>query len=294
MSLKKFLKGEIEKTGYPLEIEISSVLDLAKGWEIINTDSYFDKDEGKQRDIDIVANKYLPSTEELPVFIETSLIIECKKDDNFTWVFFTRPFKFEEHEVTGHYTDEIQMRTRNTLVDYLREIVFKDWHLHYIESKRVAVSFDEFPIKAKKGTYEAKRKEVFTAENQLKKYITYMYEQECNESTPHADRIMFCFPCIVFDGTMFEAIVDKGRVELRESNHILLSTQSRATYSNWDLSFLIDVVTKDYFKSFLEEVNTDVKSLFSLVKKRKRKILRELDKLTFISSTLNKGKDRNY
>jgi len=46
MSSIEHLRRALMKTGYPLEIEVSSVLD--KDWEgVINTDTYYDKDESK-------------------------------------------------------------------------------------------------------------------------------------------------------------------------------------------------------------------------------------------------------
>lgn len=79
----EYLKKEIKKTGYPLEIEISSILD--RGWTVLNTDSYFDRDDGKLRDIDIRAEKTYDAC--MPLFLSTSLVVECKKSEDFAWVF---------------------------------------------------------------------------------------------------------------------------------------------------------------------------------------------------------------
>jgi len=156
MTFEDFLRKQIEKTGYPLEIEVSSKLD--KDWdEVYNTDSYFDKDEGKLRDIDISASKYMSDC--FPLVMGISLDIECKKSESFVWVFFTRPFKFNYlADITGQYIDELQVRTRKFELDYLRELVLKDNPLHYHSMKRVAVSFDEFPINTKKNKYGESKK----------------------------------------------------------------------------------------------------------------------------------------
>ena len=109
-----YLKKEIKKTGYPLEIEISSILD--KVWQtVINTDTYYDRDEGKLRDIDIHAFDTFASRKVFPIALKTGLVIECKKDDDFAWVFFSRPFpKFGMEDIDGQYVDEIHCITKNT------------------------------------------------------------------------------------------------------------------------------------------------------------------------------------
>ncbi|MEM3641559.1 MAG: hypothetical protein QXH37_06540 [Candidatus Bathyarchaeia archaeon] len=78
--LKNKLISEIEKSGYPLEIEISSILE-SKDWYVINNRPYVDSDEGKLRSIDISAfhatafdfEKYDPLT------FSPNLVVECKK-----------------------------------------------------------------------------------------------------------------------------------------------------------------------------------------------------------------------
>jgi len=282
MSVKNFLKREIEKTGYPLEIEISAILDRARRWVVWNTDSYYDRDEGKLRDIDIRAVRTFETKNLLG---EVSLVIECKKDDNFAWVFFTRPYEFAEEDIRGHYLDELQMSFRNPLIDYISEIILGDCKFHYSAMKRIGVSFEEFPVQAKRATYEKKRKEIFEAENQLKKFISYSNEQDCNFAFPDVNRIILYFPCIIFNGAMYEATIKDGKVRLEESNHVLLMTQNRTAYSNWELGFLVDVVTKDYFEELLKKINGDIRSFVGSVKKRESKIVRELSKLSMIKAS---------
>lgn len=39
-----YIKGEIERSGFPLEMEVSSIL-KEDGWEVLPSSPYFDKDE---------------------------------------------------------------------------------------------------------------------------------------------------------------------------------------------------------------------------------------------------------
>ena len=288
MTFEEFLKKQIEKTGYPLEIEVSSRLD--KDWDVINTDSYFDKDEGKLRDIDIYASRDFADF--FPLVVSASLAIECKKSENFVWVFFTRPFEFDYvNDITGQYIDELQVRSKRFDLDYISEVILEKNPLHYYSMKRVAVSYDEFPIDTKKSEYGEGKKQIFKAENQLKKYLTYSNEQFLLQPPQEVKLIYISFPCIVFDGTMYEAILEDGKVELKKSNHVVLARSNRAPYSVYDLTFLIDVVTKNYFDRYMKKINNDVKSCFDMVRKRKRRILRELEKISWY--TLQPDEDFN-
>jgi hypothetical protein len=80
-SLEKRIIKDLEKSGYPLEIYTTSVLE-SKGWEVINQDGYLDAEEGKWRTIDISAFMRI----ELPYssvyrVLHLTLIIECKKSE---------------------------------------------------------------------------------------------------------------------------------------------------------------------------------------------------------------------
>nr|MDO8080825.1 hypothetical protein [Candidatus Freyarchaeota archaeon] len=94
-----FIKKEIERSGFPLEIEISSILKEDE-WEVLPSSPYYDKDEGKWREIDIKAYKSAERSSQggsiKPYRLTLALIIECKKSDEFAWVFFPQPRNEEE------------------------------------------------------------------------------------------------------------------------------------------------------------------------------------------------------
>lgn len=278
-----FLREQIEKTGYPLEIEISSILDSK--WEVVNTESYFDTDEKKMRDIDIRADK--PVIQELmPLFLDVKLVVECKRDRDFAWVFFTRPLKFDWiGDIDGQYLDELQVLTKSSETTQIKDIILGKAAYHYKDMNKVAVCYDEFHLQGKKNSFAQKKKEIFEAQNQLKKYISYTNEHEMKAQYPGLYRLIMYFPCIVFDGQMFEAIVEGTRIRLKRANHILLTTQNRTSYSNWEQGFLIDVVQKTHFGRYLRIVNRDFLSLKKLVKKNRRKMQEEVERILSLYKT---------
>jgi len=78
--------SDLERSGYPLEINATSILE-SNGWNVINQEGYFDLESNKWRTIDIIATKNiaLPSLSAYER-LHISLIIECKKSDK-PWVF---------------------------------------------------------------------------------------------------------------------------------------------------------------------------------------------------------------
>lgn len=263
------------RTGFPLEIEVSSILE--KKWDVVNTASYFDEDEKTMRSIDIAATKSFNDI--APYFLEINLDIECKKDENFAWVFFTRPFEFDwEEDMDGQYLDELQICSKNLEMTQLWEILFKS-PLHNAKVKRAAIAFDAFYLQGKKTSYRTKKNEIFEAENQLKKYILYKSEQDMRISYPPLYRFVVHLPCMVFDGKLFEAISKEGDITLKESNWITLITSSKTPYSTYPRNYLIDVVEKSYFKKFLRMINKDFRTLKETIKEKERRIRRETDRM---------------
>ena len=51
----ELIKKEIERTGFPLEIEISTLLE-EDNWTVLSSSHYFDKDESEWGEIDIKAS----------------------------------------------------------------------------------------------------------------------------------------------------------------------------------------------------------------------------------------------
>ena len=76
----------------------------------------------------------------------------------------------------------------------------------------------------------------------------------------------FYFPCIVFDGDMFEAIVENGKISLQETDHIVLSTSIPSKKNQFYMKYLIDVVRKDFFKDYLKIIEIDLQNFLNEIK----------------------------
>ena len=89
--------NEIRKSGFPLEIEVAEVLER-HGWEVTPSLFYHDLDDDEFKEMDLVARKRaanafssdLSRSRTYPYNVTMELVIECKKREGITWVFFPR------------------------------------------------------------------------------------------------------------------------------------------------------------------------------------------------------------
>lgn len=120
-----FIKEAIEKSGFPFEMVIASLL-KGDGWEVLPSAPYWDEDEEKWREIDIKAYKIADQTPEgesiKPYSLCLALIIECKKTDEFGWVFFpwARDTKDIELSKVNHVDFLTVIKRQSLLMDEVR------------------------------------------------------------------------------------------------------------------------------------------------------------------------------
>jgi hypothetical protein len=278
------LEQAVERSGKPLEIVVSTYLEKF-GWNsVYNTDTFYDREGGKLRDIDICASLSEKSLRKGNLELETYMIVECKRDTKNAWIFFTRPLEFSLEDLSGHYLDEIQMATGNTENIDVMKIILGNARLHYKEMKTISVTSDVVPLYPPKqydpqGKGHAKKSPIFTAQNQLKKYLDWSIEREIKKRSqvlPYT--IEMYFPCLVFQGHMYEATVESnGRVKLEKTSHVLLETLYRSPYSVYEKNVLIDIFSDDFkderpFRDFQELIRQDIKSIEETVSEKSEEI----------------------
>jgi hypothetical protein len=84
---------DIKKTGFPVELKISSIL-RSQSWQVEQNGSYTDLEQNKSREIDISARKSFYLKPEKHNFnFAINLLIEAKKSEKRPWVFFMTPYK---------------------------------------------------------------------------------------------------------------------------------------------------------------------------------------------------------
>lgn len=284
-SLEDFLTEKIKNSGYPLEIEISNLLD--KNYDVYNNAQYVDMDTLQNRNIDIHASPFYPDAPSesyakklAPFLLRNEIAIECKKSDTHAWVFFTRPsaigseYELPGASITGEFKSSVPIVEPYTesFEWWLLEIP----NLHHSKFDRIAISYDE--IKKKKDG--SQRREIFEAVQQLVKFTSYeiheslLRRSKLPDLNPEEELIFYLFPVLVFDGDMFEATFASGEPRLERRDQILLDAPYRCPYCKEVESFIIDVVHRAYFKKFMEVLEADFRMLREAIIKNHRELLK--------------------
>jgi hypothetical protein len=278
---------EIKKTGYPLEIKVSCMLENA--WDsITNQDTFFDRRESKLREIDICASKKPPPMGNLE--LETILAIECKKSNAYSWVFFTRPYVFDIDDIAGQYIDEAQMAARNTERLEIMNMILGKTSLHYQSKDKVAVTFNAFKTGSADGQYRESQNEINEAREQLKTYVDWAIDQDIRDwvsTLPYT--IEMYFPCIVFRGSLFEAEVkENDEIILNPAKHLVLSNLYRSPYAIYEKNVLIDIVSEDYFVDYQKLVQEDIENLKRTIQSKAKTINRRITEIVTLLESVHK------
>jgi len=279
-TLKDHLTDEIKRSGYPLEICISSILE-DNDWVVLNNQPFRDSDEDKLRSVDILAF-HNPTTSDYnkykPLGFAPNLIIECKKSENHAWVFFSRPERSKVFRMSGHVHDYPKLfstkaySNRNNLSKvghFSYEYYFNSFHdpnsgtrnIHYSDLDSVAIACDEYKIKkGKRNT----RKNILEAVNQTVKFFLFDLEESINSPGRIRGAVSSYYPvivtflAIVLDGKLFDARIENNNVSIEERKHILYNYKFRPRNSYINIDFWIDIVKKEFFSSYLSKINQDI------------------------------------
>nr|MDO8100390.1 hypothetical protein [Candidatus Njordarchaeota archaeon] len=270
---KSFVRKAISETGFPLEIEISSILD--KDWIVYNNDPYVDEDEDKTRDIDIYA-VHLTSvyTSEQwkrrdMFFVMKNLVVECKRSLTHAWVLFTRPRPTDWilGLPDGHTSDFLEglSHGKQSFLDRITQP-----KIHYDRFPRVAYNYVEVKLKDECDGHGS----IFEAQNQLWKCLAYnskQFHESCEKDRSNRT-IMVYFPAIVVDGKLYEATGPTEDLRLLEREHMLLSISRRSKHLGArPRQFLMDVVRKEYFRRYEKLLEQDIKAINDCFKRNRKR-----------------------
>jgi len=272
-TLEDYLMERIKESGYPLEIEVSNILD--PDYIVFNTSYYFDEEFQQDRDVDIYAipteNTEVFTDEELakkmaPFFLGTEVAIECKKSTTHCWVFFTRPFlKPSNLHISGQYLDKFSNTPVASGVEALlfdRLYCSENVRLHYDQFEEASIAYDEI----KKQGRSKSRNDIFEGLNQLVKFVCYERGPPQKPDISEADfQIMMYFPLIVFDGDMYKVKLESEEPKLEKATHILIRKDYRSPYTKRPERFLIDIVHRSYLLEFLKQLDSDFRNMRKVI-----------------------------
>lgn len=260
----------IKKTGFILEMEVSEIF-KKQGYEIIVNDYFFDYDENKKREIDIIASKRINE-------IDVIFIIECKQSLLEDWIFVCSDKRPRRYYNYLKHLPEVQTIKEAKLFN----------HLHTLNQK-IPLAQNSI-IRQQTNGKRSDSKDIYECVRKLPKivvdkvYSTYKDTSKTNRN--------IIFPITIFSGQIFTAeynnnliiqevkIVQYG-IELDSRAYTYRHNYNRLTamHINTDNDnrlentpiaetcrllgqfYLIDFVTKKGLIPFLKRIEKEIKNI---------------------------------
>lgn len=259
----EFIKEKIMESGFPLELEVSSIL-RNRNYDVTHGMYFFDEDEKKARELDIEAipslDAILPKFDDDMWFFSPFVLIECKKSRAYSWVFFnSEPINLFLN--IGHSIDILTEK-----LGYDKSICFeilRNTGLHYLrQDTNFASAYQQ--IKVGKGTRNEQdgKDSILDAVSKITKFTNYRFRhlKGFYERDPTRSDVIFHFPIVVFDGDLYEASFDKT-LELKECRHIVYETRYVSVLSGSLEIMYIDVIRKDALEDILSVIERETTSI---------------------------------
>lgn len=263
-NIREKIKDEIKKSGFPLEIDILQICSK-QGLEFEHHIQYDYKENKKE--IDIYTSYFEVLKGRNKQATKTSMIIECKKSKNKPWVFFSLGEKknvdlvFNLDYESG-FNVHLAESEHTSLIGKIKHNLKKN---HYF-NKEVpqCISYIEA---FKKTDYPS---DIHKGIESVLSFLNYRLSTIPKNFLIYTE---FLYPVIILEGRLFEAAVKGDQIDLEEREHIqLLIKYNLKTY-------FIDVIKKEYFDKFLDQVKEDHLEFIAAIDNIKfsKEFLKEVD-----------------
>ncbi len=272
---QKILK-DIEETGFVIELKALSEF-IDRKWDVSGNQIYEDLDSGKSREIDIIAEKSIGSSERhFNFIIRINLIIEIKKASH-PWVIFTTKNKESMNDHLGweiiHWganNEESKMKFKEDIyinLPILSSSFLKEEKYFNLE-RRFGRTFYEA---CKKSQHESK---IYTALLSACK-ATWHEFMKYNHSNKLKKKVFdeklpvnldILIPVVIVEGKLFEFYLGKNLEKvLNEVDyvpiHFKYSSSKYKSLSGFDIDFYPIILKYDYLDVFIEDVENWLNSL---------------------------------
>jgi len=248
------IKKDIEKSGYPLEIEIYKLL-RKYNWTITPQYYYKDRITSTERSIDYVCGKTTEGSDEPYKKVVIRLAIECKNLDDKYWILFSM--------------DETEVESMDFPITYLqffmpeeKDATFSEKKIkQFIEFKNCShYNADNVPRAFNHYVPFGKKDSFHDAMQQSIGALNYSFEENKKAvkiiSSDIFRNLYVFYPIIVCNKNLFEFKTDSD--DINEIDHIMYVTRGIGeSYS----AIAIDVVTTSGFERLLERIDHELTQL---------------------------------
>lgn len=240
------IREALQKTGFPLELEVSAI--LAKRKYDVWGSQFFERD-GKIIEIDMEAIMPIQPLGSMKRWhLNPSVAIECKMSRKYSWVFHKSDTSVG-HCAISHGLDALALKHKN--FQHLCQVL----DLHY-SGGDVASTFAVVDPKTQKLST---RDEIFDAVNKLREFVNYRSLQLLPHFASQRRDIIFYFPMVVFDGMLYEGGMGTGRLSVTPINSIVLETRTASCVTGRLDPMYIDVVTRNQFVRHLSMIEEETR-----------------------------------
>lgn len=257
--LKARILGEIDKSGFPLEVSVARTL-YERGWFVTPNVHHSDR-HNDVREVDIVALSNLRSGQADGKLgnIGVVLAIECKKSREKPWVFFQQPwndFSAISALIARHLISELRTNDESSLFHHVRPTELLSHHFSDASRPIARTYFEAF--KQHRG-----ESDIFTAVTGLWRAHDFLARWlRTSGGLGQPARTALIHDVIVFEGQLFSAsLADDGKWIVTEQDHILLRTTDFVTFPEARLfprnEVVIDVVGSTYLETYLDVCSAD-------------------------------------
>ena len=252
--LEKHIKDAIQKSGFPLEIFTSIILNK-HGWSVSPHAYYGESNSVLSNELDIISirkNRRIQNAKDV-------LLIECKKQHKDPWVFF------RQNEVNSNVFNLVIISSNIDRDSSIYEFFKNYFSSHYYFGKPLCTYYLPIALSEKNEKRMMTKNPIYKSITQIISALKFYTNQEhMFLRSLHSEEIVFYYPIIVFDGDLFSAIIDEnGDITLNEENHVQLKIRieydrpvvkrvidKRGIFRSRVI--IIDIVKKNYLDEFLK------------------------------------------
>lgn len=268
-SLETLIMEDLKNTGFIAELKVGSILNK-HDWKTFPCFSYMDKDEGKSREIDMIASK-IGSDEELQFNLYVDLVIEIKKSNSKHWIVFTVPKSNPDlgwsiiHGGTNHIK-----HVKSLFDEPTPTMIFNYKNIENGNPKtgieRVGKAFHEFK-KSEKDTSQIYGSLISCAKAAIyhRDLFHNLMDIRDFDVKKHTSLSLY-IPIVVFDGLLFEVFNDnEGEIQIQAAQYIPVEMQySSPNYSQSGFysTFHPDLITIDYLPKYLQNIEVWINKMW--------------------------------
>jgi len=248
VQLRDRVQKWLETQGYPLEMRAASIF-RAAGFQVVQSDTYVDKESGKSREIDLVCSHDEPGG-----IASAKIVVECKSGEK-PWIVFSSSHVLEGRNRFFVYAD-LSQGLRSALLKCEYDLVRRK--LAWIEKPdRTGYSVVQ--------AFKQNEDEAYGVAQALVKAARAQLLKASREKSPFT----VIFPVLVIDAPLFECYLDdRGSIQLTEL--------SEMEFLPKDDSPCVRIVTFPVLPRFSETARAETDSLMELLRPA---VAEELDRL---------------